>query len=417
MNQPHEATIAMLLSLESFEGFYGGVMRLNRETYLRTYRNDFSFMYAYALAEQGVHVVIYLPSFGAGSIHPIDPGISIRFLHIRQWYSLWRRFPFLTKTPYGRYVAQLANTLAFQSSLVAALQADQIDLLYLQEYWTARFDHLVRKLDLPVIAADHGGRQSRQLAFRKSSSFPRAAAITCQTENECDAVRAFGTEPVLLPNGIDTAFFDSADPANRHAETILIVARLNDSQKRVSDLIRSLQHLPPAWRLQIAGTGPDESQLRSLANDLRLEHRVKFLGFVSGKPQLRELYRQCGVYAMPSAVEGIPLAILEAMSCECACVVSDIRAFAMIEDGINGCKAPVGRPHELATAIQRAYANRHILGNNARQTVEKTFSLRTMTSRLKQEILCAKHSMKNKHALMTPSSTLPLKAKDYSESP
>jgi len=378
----HTERMAMLLSMHSFEDFYGEVMHLSRDQYLSSYRNDFSFMYAYALAELGVDVIIYLPSWVHRGLHRIEDRIFVRFLPISRWYEPWRRIQLLSKTPYLRYVSALANAKAFAGSLGKALLEDRINVLYVQEYWTARFDYLVKTVSVPVIGSDHGGKRRRQLTFFKKRAFCMASAITCQTQEECSDVRLFGGEPVLLTNGVDTSFYHPSDEVERR-KTILIVARLTDRQKRISDLIRALQYVPEPWSLQIAGVGPDEEMLRALTEELGVGERVEFVGFVKDKAVIRDLYQRCGVYCMPSADEGLPLAVLEAMSCECSVVVTRIRAFEkLVQENETGTKVAVGQPKELAAAIAQAWDERERLGGAARRLVEDRYSLKTMAGRL-----------------------------------
>lgn len=384
--------MALLLSSVSFEGFYGDVMHLTCEEYVRSYRHDFSFLLANTLAAREIDVVIYIPAWACRGLHQLDKGIYVRFLPLAPWFRPWSKFRVLWKTPMGRYMSQYANTRAFEEPLKRALEEDKVTALYIQEYWTARFDRLARVLSVPIIGADQGGTRTRQLTFRKRKAFQLASAIVCQTENECSQVRAFGKEPVLLTNGIDTSFYSPSTEVPR-AQTVLIVARLTDRQKRVSDLIRAVLHLPDSWSLQIAGSGPDEASLRALAAEIGVSGRTNFLGFISDKGRLRNMYRECGVYCMPSAYEGLPLAILEAMSCGCSVVVTSIRAFdGLVEDDITGYKVPVGEPAQLAMGITKAWNEHERIGVAARNAVNKRYSLESMADRMQMLIRGARNA-------------------------
>jgi glycosyltransferase involved in cell wall biosynthesis len=85
---------------------------------------------------------------------------------------------------------------------------------------------------------------------------------------------------------------------------------------------------------------------------------------------------------MPSANEGLPLAILEAMSCGCSVVVTDIRGFGMVENDKTGYKVPVSNPEQLASAIEKAWLEQDRFGIAARQAIEEHYSLDTMADRL-----------------------------------
>src|SRR5437868_286181 len=155
--------------------------------------------------------------------------------------------------------------------------ADGIDLLYVQEYWSGRFDHLVGRLDLPVVGADHGGLSDRVVTLFKRSSFRKTALLYGQTEQECRIVSQYGGRSRLQPNGCDVSEFFPDATASR-SKTILTITRLTNRQKRTTDLIRSLVGLPEEWTLDIVGTGPDKDLLQRLAAKLGLSHRVRFHG-------------------------------------------------------------------------------------------------------------------------------------------
>lgn len=79
---------------------------------------------------------------------------------------------------------------------------------------------------------------------------------------------------------------------------ILSVGRL-DKKKRVDLLIKSLQFCDNSVQAIIAGRGPEQEKLEKLTRDLKLENRVKFLGFVNDD-ELIELYANAfAVYFAP----------------------------------------------------------------------------------------------------------------------
>jgi glycosyltransferase involved in cell wall biosynthesis len=104
----------------------------------------------------------------------------------------------------------------------------------------------------------------------------------------------------------------------------------------------AFQQKNPAARFTIAGEGPMEKQLRSLAGELGVEKQVGFAGFLS-QARLREEFFQTHVFLHPSELgddgnqEGIPNAMLEAMA-------SGLPVFATrhggipeaIDDGVSG---------------------------------------------------------------------------------
>ena len=379
----------MLLSTDAFEDFYGASLGLTRQQYLVDYRNEWSWEYAAALRRAGFAPLLYVASTGPSARHETPEGIGVRFLGLGRLDRPWRRVRALRRTPVGRYVGQAANAASLLPSLLrAALGEDGVQALLVQEYWTARWDVLAWRLDVPLLAVDQGQPDRHELKWLKRATLPRARRVIVQTEAERAKVARYGGAAERVPNGVDTERY-APDPAGGERRTeVLIVARLLDVQKRISDLIRALTLLEPTWRLRVLGGGPDEAQLRELARREGVLDRCSFEGFVMDRDVVRDALRTCGVFALPSAYEGLPMALLEAMSCGAAVVGSDIPAIAeVVSDGCDGLLSPVASPDRLASAIAEAYAQRARLGAAARATIEAGYSQPAIAERLRAALV------------------------------
>lgn len=380
--------VAMLLSCSSFEGFFGWVQGQSRQSYLETYRNDWSWYYARGLLENGIKPTLYIPAQKESGKYQTDAGIPVRFLPLERWCGLLEQFwlkRLSRQTRWTLYADERINTMAFMRSLRDALAEDSIDILYVQEYWSGRFDHIVNAVGVPVVGADHGGVSKNVVKRFKSEAFERAALCYGQTEDECRMIEKYGGRSKCLPNGCDISEF-SPDPTVQRNKTVLTVARLTNKQKRTSDLIRAVAQLPEEWRLDIVGTGPHRRMLEELAVDLNIQSRVRFHGFAS-RAQICEFLRRCGVYAMPSANEAIALAALEAMACGAPVVLSQIRAFEqLITDGVNGRLVPVGDVGRLADGILNAWERRDTFGPAAVETVRTRHNTRVLHLELAESL-------------------------------
>jgi glycosyltransferase involved in cell wall biosynthesis len=380
--------VAMLLSCSSFEGFFGWVQGQNRQSYLQNYRNDWSWYYARGLLENGVKPTLYIPAQNESGKYQTDAGIPVRFLPLARWARLLEQFwlkRLSRQTRWTLYADERINTMAFMRSLHDALAEDDIDVLYVQEYWSGRFDHIVNSVHVPVVGADHGGVSKDVVKLFKSRAFEKAALCYGQTEPECRMIERYGGRSKLMPNGCDVLEF-SPDPSVPRSKTVLTVARLTNKQKRTSDLIRAVAQLSEEWSLDIVGTGPHRRMLEELAADLKIESRVRFHGFVS-RAQVRDFFRRCGVYAMPSANEAVALAALEAMACGAPVVLSQIRAFQqLVSDHVNGRLVPVGDVDGLAEGILNAWECRDRFGSAAVETVRANYNIRVLHSELAESL-------------------------------
>lgn len=105
----------------------------------------------------------------------------------------------------------------------------------------------------------------------------------------------------------------------------------------------------PEVRLVVAGAGPMEADLARLAKGLGIAERVHWLGRRSDVPRLLSVF---DVFALSSAREGFPVAVLEAASAGVAMVATDVGGVGeVIHDGVTGRLVPPGRPDVLGQAI------------------------------------------------------------------
>jgi glycosyltransferase involved in cell wall biosynthesis len=365
--------VAILLSAESFERFFAAELGLSRDAYATAYRNDWAWDYCGMLRDQGIDPIVYVVTEGEAAVKEAPDG-RVRFLQLGAAYQPWLRVRSLIRTPVGRFVAGLVSTATLVAPLKQALTADGIDVLMIQEYWTSRYDLLAFRLNLPFVAVDQGMPDRHEVKLLKRLSVERARAIITQTGAETDKVRRFGGRAVLIANGVDTTFYAPGHGIERADATALIVARLNDQHKRISDLLRAIAALPTRWHLDVVGIGPDGDRLRALASELGVAERVAFLGFESDKARIRDRLQRCTVFVLPSAHEGLPVALLEAMACGAPVVGSDIPAIADVVRQGGGEVVPVGAVRDLAAAMESVAADRDGLGQAARATVERSYS-------------------------------------------
>lgn len=375
-------TVAILLSCDSFESFFGDVIGVDKTRYLTEYRSDWSWYYAKGMLDNGLRPILYLPSLHESGYHETQAGVAVRFLPLAAWYKPLARFRRACRaTRWSLYAQERVNAMALMKPLRAAIAEDRTRVLYVQEYWCGRFDHLVGRVGVPVSAQDHGGLPQKTVKWFRRRAFRDASTCYGQTEVECRLIERYGAKAQLQPNGCDVTEF-CPDPEVVPEKTILTVGRLTDKQKRTSDLIRTMARLPEDWSLDILGNGPDRDMLERLARECDVAHRVRFRGFV-GRSEVRNYVRRCGVYAMPSANEGLCLALLEAMGCGASVVVTRIRAFEpVVRDRENGRMVPVGDPVALAAAIEDAWLHRARYGDAALRTITERFNATTLYRRL-----------------------------------
>jgi glycosyltransferase involved in cell wall biosynthesis len=385
--------VAILLSTHTWEEHFGERLGLSRETYLGEWRAGWVWSYCRMLAGEGIVPSIYVPVRAEPGAHVTAEGFRVRFLGLRAAHAAFERVPFRYRSGPVRYATSLVNGWALLPALRAAIAEDGIDVLAVQEYWTGRYDLLTGRIPRPIVAIDQGFDSAREVKLAKRRTLPRAAKVITQTGAETEALRALGADAERIPNGVATDYWTPDPSTPREPGLIFTPAQLTDSHKRQSDIIRAVARLEPPWHAVLAGRGHDREMLEALARELGVADRVTFAGFMVDREEVRRLYRRCSAFVLPSAREGLPISLLEAMSTGAPVVGSEIPAIAdVVTDGVDGLLVPVGAPDRLAAAIAGAAERSGELGAAARRTIEDHYSEAAVGARLARVLGAAARS-------------------------
>jgi glycosyltransferase involved in cell wall biosynthesis len=142
-----------------------------------------------------------------------------------------------------------------------------------------------------------------------------------------------------------------------------------------------LKEMPVPWVIAIAGRGGEEAALRAAIDRLDLAGRVHLLGLRTDVP---DLLAAADVFVMPSRSEGLPLALLEAMSAGLPVVASAVGGIpSVVRDGITGRLVPAGDPALLGDALRDLITDPSTgrLGATAAEEIPRVFGVKGMTDR------------------------------------
>jgi glycosyltransferase involved in cell wall biosynthesis len=137
--------------------------------------------------------------------------------------------------------------------------------------------------------------------------------------------------------------------------------------KNVETLIRSLAHLVTEkgvdWELVIVGRDYDSQQprLQSLARDLGVSERTRFLGFVP-TDDLPALYSAAQAFVFPSLVETFGKPLVEAMRCGVPVIASNTSCIPEVLGGAGILVDPLD-VEQMASAIHEAAVNQILRTN------------------------------------------------------
>ena len=332
---------------------------------------------AAGLAATGAQVVVL--TSGERSSVALEQGITV--VRVRAWNGLERRagvpFPVLAPSVFAR-----AKRWAAWADVVHVH-----DTFYLTSWagWLGAV--LARKplvLTQHVAYVEHGSRVVglvQRLVYGTAGRLLMRRARTVFTMNSrvAEFARSLGAQADTvqhLPNGVDTELFRPArDAEERRAQRVrfglpqdavlaLFVGRL--VPKKGFDLV--LDAADPAYRLVFAGSGQAEL--------LQGRDGVHYLGALPPQ-EVSAVFRACDVFVLPSASEGFPLTVQEAMSSGLAVVTSDdpgYAAYALDPEGVSLIPRDAAMLRARLRELAGDAVRREDMGRYCRGYAEKHFA-------------------------------------------
>ncbi len=169
------------------------------------------------------------------------------------------------------------------------------------------------------------------------------------------------------------------EPRANREPVILSVGRLVPIKgfATLIDAIALLVRQEIGCRCQIVGSGPLEHELRQKVQGLGLQERVQLLG-PRDHHEVQRLLRTADVFALPCTrdadgnMDGIPMAIMEAMGMELPVVSTEISGIPELVVPEVGFLVPPDQPEAFAGALARLLNDvglRRSLGRKARERV------------------------------------------------
>ena len=281
-------------------------------------------------------------------------------------------------------------------STIKILKNNSIDLIH--AHWVipqgliALLARKVLRNKIPILCTLHGGDlyglKGSILDKLKIYILKQSNGITVVSNTMKNDLINYGihqSKIMVIPMGVDLRHnFTPTQAIKRIPHTILFVGRLVE-KKGVKYLLNAIpeiiKHIPDA-RCTIAGSGPDETDLKNLASKLSINNKVNFLGTITNK-DLPALFNQHSIIVFPSIIassgdqEGFGLVLVEALGCECPIVATDLPA---IHDIITHNKtAVITRPKDpaaLADAVVKLMLDHEFaekLGKEGRRYVLDKF--------------------------------------------
>jgi glycosyltransferase involved in cell wall biosynthesis len=126
----------------------------------------------------------------------------------------------------------------------------------------------------------------------------------------------------------------------------------------------------------VAGSGEEEEALRQKAKELDITEQIRFEGWIGGEKK-GELLKQCQALVLPSYNEGLPMAVLEALSYGMPVVATNVGDIpSAVCHGSNGYLFEPGDVAGLAQWMERVLLKDtyESLSDNAKKTAAGSYA-------------------------------------------
>lgn len=297
------------------------------------------------------------------------------------------------------------------SAVIKYCRKNNIDLIHCHLPWSGFLGRMVYyKTEIPVIYTEHNIQERYHQATKwlNKLSF-NSQSLALGVSNDVTRSIEENIKPEIpvktVLNGVNTNRFvkdfeKGKEIKKRHniPENALIVGNIAvfRQQKSIPDWLRAFhliqQQEPDVYGI-LVGAGPQEEEIKKLAAELKLTERLRFAGLQTNTV---DYFSAMDVFMMSSAFEGLPIALLEAMSMECGIVSTKAGGVVeVVRDEIDGLLCEVSDDKCLAEKSLKLLTNstlRRKMQFSARERVMNSFSLKRMVEEL--EVIYSDHVKK-----------------------
>jgi glycosyltransferase involved in cell wall biosynthesis len=334
------------------------------------------------LEARGAHVLFFYHG------PPVDNAAQAPHLTRLGSLSLWDHD--LISSPRSRAI--IKSTLQDEKADIAHVSVSFSNLDF-------SLPQMCNDLGIPVVATFHApydrraslwGVGSRLLYRIWSLALARYDAVVIFSHEQKAILAQCGVEPErihVIPNGVDTHLFHPGPSTYKEelaAELLVVYCGRLDPEKNVGTLLEVLCGLQsPSCRAVVVGNGVEYERLRSRYAG----ETTAFTGLIKDQDSLVRILQAADVFVLPSEVEGLSIAMLEAMACGTATIATDVGCDG---EALAGAGIVID-PHDLRTQLSLALkilmdnpGLRHTLGRKARRRIVSRYSLQHNTDQILQ---------------------------------
>ena len=221
------------------------------------------------------------------------------------------------------------------------------------------------------------------------ASLRKAAVVAALNRTKASRLVPLGIKAQVCPTmGVDTSRFAYTRFEAKKEGSILFVGRL-EVEKNIDILLRAcylLRQDGVQFDLLIIGEGPLKKQLSETVTRMNMADCVDIKGYVP-HVMINQYFERSAIFVLPSRREGVSVALVEAMSSGCFCIVSDIADNrGLIHYRYNGSTFHADDEQDLADelrwVISQPATELSSISANARHDADKHYSLQAVADSL-----------------------------------
>ncbi len=334
--------------------------------------SDFLITLSQGLSQRGHVIRIYAPAYAQKDYEKVHADEEKDFgsnISVKRLFSL----PISTGTGQGRMVIPFGTAMRdFRSFQPNVVHTQLFFGVGIEALWAAKKSHI------PFVGTNHTVMSEFIPKLLKKNFTSMSLKYVSWYYNHCQVVTApsrlllkemkeFGLSKPMqyVPNPIDTIQFHAPDEPTKlklkkrfdfSSATMVYAGRLS-REKNIDHVIQAFHFIKktvPNALFVLAGHGPEEEHLKSLAKQLGVEQSVRFLGTVD-KPTLAQVYSASEVFVSASASENQPLTLLQAFACGLPAVGVNARGLGEHIDPSCGIRVEPGTIQGLSDATLRFF--------------------------------------------------------------
>jgi L-malate glycosyltransferase len=254
------------------------------------------------------------------------------------------------------------------SMVIDYCKSNNIDLIHCHLPWAGFLGRLVfKKTKIPVIYTEHNMQERYHILTKKINHYTfNFQSLALGVSEDVTASIKKNINPKIrvktILNGVNTDSFtrdtDIGVTTRKEMgipEDAIVIGNVAvfRFQKRLVEWLNVFKAIhmknPEVYGI-IVGAGPLEEEIRTELKNLKLENNVFLPGL---KTDVKPFYSVMDIFMMSSSFEGLPIALLEAMSMECAIIATDAGGIKeVIRDKQDGMICSVDEWKELAEMCQ-----------------------------------------------------------------